>query len=320
MRFRRTFSITVDCFPEVFKLLAYRLLTGILFGSLGYLILSLGLSFIVSSSELAAFGDLLPDFFRALADTINASDPAAFRAFLETVRGAIKDFADLLMTNMGSIVGSVIGVVLMYILQRIVNGVALFAITSSVRDRMDSGVQTRFAVSYFRNLTKAILYELCYVPIAFVFDLLSIIVSWCVFFYIPSLMPGWGVASVLLSLVMLMSSLLFLQALKLTIISAWMPAMIVDGLSVGRALAVSVKGKTQFWRRLGGFLVTCYLIVVVNVAFGLFTLGSGLLITIPLSFVFLAVMQLVNYYEVNGRKYFVTRNEIANLPEEFGTK
>ena len=45
--------------------------------------------------------------------------------------------------------------------------------------------------------------------------------------------------------------------------------------------------------------------------FGLCTLGSGLFISVPLSYFFLLVMQFVNYYTDSGKKYFVTRDRIA---------
>ena len=51
MRFRHAVHLTSENFSSVFKLLLYRLFTAAVFGSLGYVILSLGLSAITGSAE-----------------------------------------------------------------------------------------------------------------------------------------------------------------------------------------------------------------------------------------------------------------------------
>ena len=52
MRFRNALRISVDNFSSVFKLLLYRLVTGLLFFSLIYVILKLSLSVVTESAEL----------------------------------------------------------------------------------------------------------------------------------------------------------------------------------------------------------------------------------------------------------------------------
>ena len=315
MRFKRSVGITADCFSEVFKMLLYRLVVGVIFFSLVYLILHFGLSFIVHSEELGELTGLIPQFFRALALSLAEGDAAALPDFQSAFHTAIADFLNLLAANMGSIIGSVIGVCCMYILQRIVNGLAQFAVAGTINDRMATYSHTKFAVSYFKNIGRAAVYYAVYVPLAFVYDVLSILACWFLFFYIPSLLPNWGVVGVLFTIVLTMTAVIALQALKLTVISGWMPAMLADGKPLIGAFRASVTAK-DFTRRFGGFLIACYLIVFVNVGFGVFTAGSGLLITIPLSFLFLIAMQFVNYYETAGKKYFIEKNVVAGPDDD----
>ncbi len=309
MRFKRSVSLTVDCFPEVFKLLLYRLVAGALFFSLIYLILHFGLSFIVHSAELEELTGLIPEFFRALAFSLIEGDAAMLTNFQTQFHAAFVDFLDLLGANIGSIIGSIIGVCCMYILSRIVNGLAQFAVAGAINDRMAVCSHTKFSVSYFKNIGRAALYHVIYVPLAFVYDVLSLSACWFLFFYIPSLLPNYGVVGVLAAIALTMTAILALQALKLTVISAWMPAMLADNKSLGAAFKGTFMLK-DFTRRFMGYLIACYLIVFVNVGFALFTAASGLLITIPLSFLFLLVMQFVNYYETSGRKYFIGKTVV----------
>ena len=168
-----------------------------------------------------------------------------------------------------------------------------------------------FSAAYFRTVGKAMLYQVIYVPIAFVYDVLSIAACWFFFFFAPSLLPSWGVVTVLIAVCVTVTALICLQALKMTFISAWMPAVIAGGMKVGEAMKYSFRSVKSFGRRFAAFLVAIYLIVAVNAIAAVFTVGSGLLLTVPLSFQLLLAMQFVEYYEDNGKKYFVSYSKIA---------
>ena len=56
--------------------------------------------------------------------------------------------------------------------------------------------------------------------------------------------------------------------------------------------------------------------MVVNILFALCTFGSALLVTLPLSFVFLLSLQFVQYYEDNSKKYFISSRTIAGGEEK----
>ena len=49
--------------------------------------------------------------------------------------------------------------------------------------------------------------------------------------------------------------------------------------------------------------------------FGLFTLGSALFLSVPLSFIFLLALQFVHYFEDGGKKYFISVHDIAGSAE-----
>lgn len=307
MRFRHSVSLTVDNFSGVFKLLLYRLISAAVFFSLTYVILSLGLSTIVKSAELNSLKDTVASFLKALF----GGNYEVLQGMPQQFHAAVSDFLALLGSHIGSIVGSLIGVCCMYLLSRYFNGLAHFALGGTVNDRMSMNAKTRFSASYFRRIGQASLYQLVYVPLTFVYDVLSVGLCVFLFFYIPSLLTVYNLLTVLLSLSLSVALILVMQAFKLTFVSAWMPAMIAGGKTVGQALKETARCKKSFWRRFGAYLIAAYLIVVVNVTFGLCTLGSGLFISVPLSYFFLLVMQFVNYYTDSGKKYFVTRDRIA---------
>ena len=66
MRFMHSVKVTVDNFGSVFKYLLYRIVTGIVFFSIIYVILRLSLSFIVDSAEVAALKDLVTETVKSI--------------------------------------------------------------------------------------------------------------------------------------------------------------------------------------------------------------------------------------------------------------
>ena len=299
MRFRHSVRLTIDEFSNVFKLLLFRVITGVVFFSLAYVILRLGLRSIMESAELGELKSLVGDFFTALVH----GDYGRLRTLPDDITEALSAFAKLLGAQTGSIVGSIIGVCVMYLLVRYLNGIAMFALGGVVNDRMSLDAKTSFSSSFVKNIGQGSLYQLVYVPITFVYDVLSVLMR-------------WSLITVLLSLSLSLTLILCLQALKLTFFSAWMPSMIAEGKTIRQAFLRSVRGKGDFVRRFAAYLISTYLIFIVNVGCGLLTLGSSLIITVSLSYFFLIVMQFVNYYRDAGKQYFLSHGHIAETDGE----
>lgn len=306
MRLKRAFRILTDNFNNVFKMLLYR---GIMLSlSLGliYLVLSLGLNGILESAEASTITTMIGDFFRALV----TGNSEYLVSFSEAFPLAVTDFLNLLIANIGSIVGSVVGVVVLYLVFRFLNGIATFAVCSILNDRMSLNAKTSFAGAYFPNIGSAMLYQLIYVPLSFVYDLVSLALCWGFCWLFFSAIASWGFFGMLVGLAMTITGFICLQALKMTWISPWMPAVIHEK-KVGATLGKSLSDGRKFSTRFGNFLLAIYLIVAINVACAFATLGSMLIITVPASFVLLSCLQLVCYYEDNGKRYYLASDCIV---------
>ena len=75
------------------------------------------------------------------------------------------------------------------------------------------------------------------------------------------------------------------------------------------------KEKKQRLKIFSTYLVSVYLIMIVNIMAAITTFGSALIITVPASFFFLICLQYVNYYTIKGKKYFLTYEQIATNPD-----
>jgi len=68
----------------------------------------------------------------------------------------------------------------------------------------------------------------------------------------------------------------------------------------------------QFPRVFSNAVISILTIIVVNVFFGIFTLGTGLLITLPATMLFKAIFELCTYFGVKGERYYLSSTTIVN--------
>lgn len=311
MRLKRAFQILTNNFSNVFKMLLYRGVMLALSMGLTYFVLSLGLNVIMESVEASTIAAMLTDFFRALV----SGDTQYLVSFSEAFPLAITDFLNLVIANIGSLVGSVLGVIVVYLVFRVLNGISTFAVCGIINDRMCYYAKTSFAGAYFPNMGRAVLYQIIYVPLAFLYDLVSFILCWFICWMFSSAFSTWGFIGVLFGIAIAITGYVCLQALKMSWISPWMPAVIHEK-TVGASLGKSLTDGKNFSVRFGNFLLAIYLIFAVNVVCAFATLGSMLIITVPASFVLLSCLQLVCYFEDNGKKYYLSANQIEGGEEE----
>lgn len=319
MKFRNAFRLMTDNFGNVYKLLLFRLVTGILFLSLVYVILERGLNQILYSPEAQKVTELLKEFFKELS-TGNPNFDALY-GYRDNISSAVTEFFLMVGTKIGSIIASVVGVLAIYLFSRFLNGTANFAAGSILNDKMQAYSKTKFSSAYFQYLGKSTLYQLIYVPCSFLYDVLALAGCWFFFFYTPSLLPTSGFLTVVIGLALSVTAFILLLAIKMTFISGWLPSIVTDGKGVKAGLVQSLKSTKGFGGRFSSFVMAIYLIYVCNVIFGLVTFGSMLLVTIPASYFFLICLQFVYYYEDSGKKYFVSFRKISGaegMPESMG--
>lgn len=305
MKLKRAFRLLTDNFSAVYKILLYRIVLDVLFLGLSYVVLNFGLSEILKSAEAREILDLIGEFFEALF----TGRSAVLESFRETFLAAIAEFVGVLTVNIGSIVGSVIGVIVIYLLFRFLKGIGLFSMGSIFYDRMAFYGRTHFSAAYFKNLGKAMLYQVIYVPLSFLYDLLAVGACWLFFFYTPSFFASYNFATVVLGISVSVAVYVCMQALKMTLISGWIPAM-VAGKSVGKSMKESLCNRKNAAGRFSSYLITAYLVLVLNFGCGLMSFGSMLLLTVPASYLLILWLQLVYYFEDHGIKYYLSAHEI----------
>ena len=299
MRFRNAFRLMVENFDNTYKILLYKLVAIVVSMGLYAAFLLHGISVISGSAEFAA----ILDSITALFNGVLYGDP--LNVLFDGVHAALTAFFAFLGTMSGEIVFAIIGCLCVYLVQRFTDAVCYFTIGAILTDRMDTYAKTPFWSAFVKMFAKSTKYAALYACVSFLFDALTIAACYFFFFYLSSF------SNIFVSLGLSVTLIALCQSLKLTVTSAWMPAMTSDGYSLSGALSCLDKaGRKQRNKVFSAYLVTVYLIIMLNVGAAIATFGSALILSVPVSYLLLICTQYVNYYIVKGKKYFVTYEEI----------
>ncbi|MBQ8374591.1 MAG: hypothetical protein IJX98_03320 [Clostridia bacterium] len=300
MRFRNAFQLLFENFKNVYKVLFYKIVVAVICVALYSALILPELNEIFSSAQWQTLLNNINEFFTAFFPG-HESNFDAVRD--QIVNSSLPAFGTLVWSKATAIFWRTMGCLLVYLLQRFADTMCYFTVGGMLNDRMVTYGETPFKSAYVANLGKSTKYSLVYVPVAFLFDLAIVILCGLMFAFF----------NIFLALFLCVTLLAVGQALKLTVTSAWMPAMTADNLPISKAMRCMTKqDRKQALKLFMTYLGIVYLIIVVNVIAFLFTFASALLITIPASYFLLVCVQYVNYFTVKGKKYFITYQSIES--------
>lgn len=308
MRFRNSLRLFMVNFKNTYKILVYNLVVVVLTTTLAAALVYPELRDIIHSEEMTTLFADIKGFFKAIV----SGDTEYLGTFNQQFTGAggtVRNFLALLRSQMTNIVFAVVACVFVYLLERFLNTLCYFTIGGILNDKMATYSETRFSDSYIKNLGRASVYSVAYVPVVFLYDLIAVLLCYFLFFYLFSFL------NLIAVLFLSVTFLVLAQALKLTWTAMWLPAMVADKQTLCQA--ISQKDKTTRKQRQNIFLTyitTVYVVLIVNVAAALCTVGSALLATIPASYFLFVCEQFVNYYTVKGKKYFVSYERVVVNP------
>ncbi len=305
MRFRNSLRLLMENFKQVYKLLLSKVVINLVAVALCSAFVVPELLHILDSAEIIALRESVKEFI-SVVFTASTVEVDAAKAALFGDGGALSQATAFLASISTEIAWTLVGCAIVYLLKRYAETVCHFTLGNVLNDKMGTYADTKFFTAFVASFGKASAYSAVYVPLTFLFDAIIIGLVW----FVLSVFP------LLLALFLSMTAVVLLQSLKLTMTSPWMPGMIIDDKAIGRAMRRDKKvARKQTLKCFSAYLISVYLIVIVNVVAAITTFGSALILTVPASYLFLICMQFVGYYTVRGKKYFVTFEHIANNPD-----
>ena len=303
MLFRNAIRLLVENFKNVYKIALYKLVVSLVASAL---ICALVLPQVIELWNSTFVQDLTSGLVKFFTSLFSA-DANGLETAKEMMLQSVRKIGELLASKTLIIVLIVVGCVLVYLLRRFVETLCYFAVGGVLNDRMTSYAETPFFTSFVANLGRASRYALVYVPVVFLFDVLTMGLGFLILTNV----------SIVVGLFVTMTVIVAMQALKLTVTGLWLPAMTADKLGLKKALRVADGAeKKQRWKIYATYIVAVYIVIIFNVVAAVCTFGSAMLITVPASFMLFICLQFVYYYTVKGKKYFITYERIASNPDK----
>lgn len=297
MKFKHTFHVFVDNFSVIYKHLLYGLIVTAIGVGLGCAVVIPMLNDIMHTTQYADFSETI----KTLWSNISNLKTEELQENLSDFRNAMKDFLTMLGTdkvNLFALCGTLLAVV--YLIYRFLMGLGNYTTGALINDKMTLQANSSFIGTMIKNLGKASLYNVIYVPVSFLYDGLTMVFIWALFFKWLSFLP------ILIKIFLFATLLIALVAVKMTFTANWLPSLIHGRQNNRKAIVnnftIAGKGYASVF---SNFLVIILLILAMNVAAVTFTFGAALLLTLPASYVILISFEFVNYYDAHSLKYFI---------------
>lgn len=314
MIFKNSFHLLVDNFTLGFKMLLYKLICWAVTIGLSAALLYPTLSALFSSVPFIEASELIVDFFKALV----SGNTDFLATFAEQLSEKMSALISYIQNNMTGVVYFVLSVALVVLVARFLSGLGNFAFGYLIDNKMSSYAKVSFTGALVSNLGKASLWQLIYVPVTFVYDLIVLAVCYTFFLILLNVI---SISLVAAFMALMLSVALFLcsQALKLTFFNGVVPALVCDKMKMGAAIRAGVSScKGRFSMMFTTYLVAVLIILCTNVLCGVSSFGAALLLTIPVSYLLLICIQFVSGYTFSRKKYFLNKDTIVKPEREEG--
>ncbi len=318
MRFKHAFHVLVDNFGATYKLLLYKLVVMLITFGLACAVIIPTVRSILSTAEYAELQQAFSGIWESFKSINTQTDESMLEGLKNIINGiqqmmdAIKHFTAFITGDAGLIALVSVSFVAIYLIFRFLTGIGNYVLGALVNDKMTLHANSSFTNTLIKNLGKASLYSVIYVPIAFLFDAVGFTLVWAIVFKALAFAPI-GLLKIFLIAVMVIA----LYAVKFTFTCDWLPSLIHEKMSNRKAIAYtfSRKGK-KTGNVYSTALVLILTIVALNVVATLFTFGAGLLLTLPASQLMITSYFFVNYFDNNKQKYFVDEYTIIGPKKE----
>ena len=293
MLLKNTLRLTFSNASNIWKLLLYRFLC---------LLCVLGLTTVVGWPIINV---LIKDNF--FVNLQNSFEGMLFNLSFENLFVVIDStFGNLasIISNHNLAIQAILCVVFVLLIISFLEEYAKMALNQNLIGYMSSLTKYGFTNSYVAGFGRSTLMALAKVITTLPINVLIWIGA---YWFASALHPKIGVISIILTFLLL----IILLSIKETLFCNWKPAYIIHGESVFKSLKMAFKA---LWKNILK-VFSCYLVLVLcmlmlNIFALNFTAGVGLLFTLPLTTLLIAITGDVAYFEALGMRYYIDSEHI----------
>ena len=308
MKFKHSFHVFIDNFSVVYKQLLYRLIVLVISGLICWAGVYPFIKTFINSEQL----NTIIEGTKGFITTLLSGKINELADLSEKVQTAYAELIELFNTKLSQAILSGLLILLITIISKWFMGLGNYATASIINDKMALRAKQPFFSTLIRNLKSAAIYNAIYVPLSVLFDLIIVVAMFFLFFTLLN-----HVVYFFICLFLFVLAVVFAITFKMTVTSDWLPALIRGKMKQGAAMkyAFARKGKNTF-NVMSNFAVIVLIVFALNMAAAILTLGVGLLLTVPSSYVIIICFEFVNFYDREEIKYSVDKNTIISPAKE----
>ena len=301
MPLKHSLNILISKYGVVFKMIAYYAILLLIFVSIAASIVSPIFSEMYAEIQETGVTAQLHRFVEEFLQ----GDSSLFDTF-QALGKAVNSIIDIVVANNKAVTTGLIVLGVFALLYIYLVSFANLVASDIVNNFMNSNSRFGFMSNFIYNLGRSALYGLLYM----VTYLPATIVGLVITYYV-----GYGLVkggAILLAFPMCVMLFIVYQSLVLTIFSGWLPAIVVDRISVAKALIIGPKKILSHfgycWMTMFVCMFLCFVFVA---ACSAFTFGFGFVIAFPTAVVAVKILELVLYFNANGYKFYETDKTVA---------
>lgn len=297
MAFKNAFKILVNKFGLVWMLLLYIVV-------LAVVLISISMAFIMPIYRIFIEGGIIEQASSLFSSIM---DGESVSRWFEIIREIGTSVTQLFQENFSLRLNSALWLILVVVFAyRFLLGLYELPLIAALEGAMSSNAKIGFGGQIISKLGKSCRFTLAKMLYTILFDAFIMLVMFGLFQLLD--VPVISVFAPFF----IMLAFILLNALRYTVIAMWAPRVIIDNGKIFSSFAFSLNnGFRNFLSIFSSFLVSWVLIIAFNLFVGLFTLGAGLLITVPTSMLFISVLNMTLYYGKNGKRYYVDGNVVT---------
>lgn len=295
MIYKNSVKLLTSNFSLVWKQLAYTLLR---------IAFVVGLTMLVSMPMLEVLKN--EGFVQSLA-TMWESVYTNAASFLPASQETIELFFAIICRNMSSLWGSII---LFFLVTVVINSflrsVGKYTLTYVAHSNFTSLNNCGYSQSLLCNFKDICIYSLCRLALDIPFAIIKavFVIVYCL------VLNNWIMAIIGISLLIILYTLIY--ALQISLYNNFAVAQITTKRNPFKTIFKGYKSKKDFFKVFSNAIVIVLTIIVLNVVLGVFTVGAGLIISIPISMALVVIFELVSYYTTNKQRYYLSPTIIVD--------
>ena len=308
MKFKHAFHVLVDNFSVTYKQLLYRLAIMAVAMLIGWGVLTPFIRDFLKSEAFNALTSGIKEFLHSLLN----GDVNSLANISENIKEAYKQFINLMQTRVTELILVALMLLVLTIVEKWFTGLGNYTTAVIVNDKMSLRTSSPFIRTLISHFKEAALYNLIYVPLSVIYDVIVAAALFAVLFFMLN-----GISFFLINVFLFALIMVIAIAVKMTFTCDWLPALVRGKMGLKKSISYTFSRKNKrTFNVFSNFVVIIMMILAVNVLALFFTFGVGLLLSLPASYVILISFEMVNYYDREELRYFLDKNTIIKPDKE----